>query len=246
MKIVFMFIRLKVTFLIVLGTFLTSCSRQVSVSLEQLQRVDSYVNSENHFISGMFFDESLLNSGLQPSLLQRELDILDMLADRIPPEVREIFDEKYTAWINCWTPLDLLPNYDDCMRQMLNCNGLEFRELIEFCRQQNDDIFLLLYQLAARAHCPFDRMLLQPAFDLLDDFPEFSKYWREVDMALQKEKPDMRHRICNESTIWFTRKILETKYGFTYTSELANMFDNRKALMTSTVRNPNRMAFFSK
>ena len=209
----------------------TSCSRKVIVSIEQIQRLDTYVNSENSFISGMFVDESLLNSGLQPALMQKELNILDALADRIDPEVRKNFDQKYTAWLNCWVPLDSLPIHEDSARILLKCNGMEFQELIEFCRMQNDDIFLLLYQLAARANCPYDRILLQPAHDLLDNFPEFSNYWREVDLALQKEKPDLKHRICNESTIWYTRKILETKYGFTYTSELTNLFDTRKMLL---------------
>jgi len=211
--------------------------------LEQAQRLDAYINSENHFISGMFFDESVMKSGLQPSLLQKELNVIDALADKIPADVRALFDKKYTAWLNCWTPLDLLPNHDDCLRQLLNCNGFEFRELIEFCRQQDDDIFLLLFQLAARASCPYDRMLLQPAFDLLEDFPEFKAYWSETDLSLQKEKPDMKYRICNELTIWNTRKILESKYGYTYTSELTNMFDTRKFLLTSALRNPKKNAF---
>ena len=179
----------------------------------------------------MFFDENMLNSGIQPALMQKELDILDVLADRIDPEVRRIFDQKYNAWLYCFVPLDSLPQQKDSVRQALKCNGMEFQELIEFCRQQNDDIFLLLYQLAARATCPYDRILLQPAFDLLDNFPEFYSYWREVDLSLQKEKPNLKHRTCNESTIWYTRKILETKYGFTYTSELTNLFDTRKLLL---------------
>jgi len=74
---------------------------------------------------------------------------------------------------------------------------------------------------------------LQPAFDLLDNFPEFSSYWREVDLSLQKEKPNLKDRTCNESTIWYTRKILETKYGYTYTGELTNLFDTRKMLLMS-------------
>jgi len=179
----------------------------------------------------MFFDESTLNIGIQPALMQKELDILDMLADRIDPEVRRVFDQKYIAWLYCWVPLNSMPVEKDSARMLLKCNGMEFQELIEFCRQQNDDIFLLFYQLAARAHCQYDRILLEPAFDLLDDFPEFNNYWHEVDLALQKEKPDLKHRTCNESTIWYTRKILETKYGLTYTNELTNLFDTRKLLL---------------
>ena len=223
--------QLIITFFFVFGVFFISCSRQIVVSTEQVERIHAYVNSENEYISEMFFDESLLNSGIQPALMQKELDILDALADRVDPEVRKIFDQKYIAWLYCWVPLDSLPLHKDSARIMLKCNGMEFQELIEFCRQQNDDIFLLLYQLAARASCPYDRILLQPALDLLDNFPEFNKYWREVDLSLQKEKPDLKDRICNESTIWFTRKILETKYGLTYTNELTNLFDARKMLV---------------
>ena len=221
---------LAITSFLILGMIIASCSRQVTVSLEQMQRLDTYIHSENEYISGMFFNESILNSGVQPSLMQKELDFLDALADRIDPEVRRIFDQKYTAWLNCWIPLDSLPIHGDDERQMLKCNGMEFQELIGFCRQQNDDVFLLLYQLAARATCPYDRLLLQPAYDLLENFPKFSKYWREVDLSLQKEKPDLADRTCNESTIWYTRKILETKYGFTYTSGLTGLFDARKTL----------------
>jgi len=211
--------------------FFTSCSRKVVISSEQMQRLDSYVRSENEYISGMFFDENILNSGVQPSLMQKEIDFLDALADRIDPEIRRIFDQKYIAWLYCWVPLDSLSFEEDDERQLLKCNGREFQELIGFCRQQNDDIFLLLYQLAARASCPYDRLLLQPAYDLLENFPEFNKYWREVDLSLQKEKPVLANRTCNESTIWYTRKMLETKYGFTYTSGLTNLFDTRKMLL---------------
>jgi hypothetical protein len=180
----------------------------------------------------MFFEEYVLNSGVQPALTQKEVEILDALADRIDPEVRKDFDQKYTAWLYCWAlaPLDSLPLLDENARIMLKCNGLEFQELIEFCCQQDDEIFLLLYQLAARAQCPYDRLLLHPAYDLLENFPEFSKYWRDVDLSLQREKPDLKNRTCNESTIWYTRKFLETRYGFTYTSELTNFFDTRKML----------------
>jgi hypothetical protein len=181
----------------------------------------------------MFYDGAAANCGVQPALTRKELDILDGLADKISPEVREQFDNKYTAWLYCWAaPLDSLPVSKDITRQLLKCNGLEFQELIEFCRQQkDDDVFLLLYQLAARATCPYDQLLLHPAHELLENFPEFNKYWREVDMALQKEKPDFaRNRTCNEKTIWYTRKILETKYGCTYTNGLTALFDTRKML----------------
>jgi len=221
---------LKITIFLVSGIVMASCSNRTVVSLDQIQRLNLYVHSENEYIAGMFFEEDVLNSGIQPALTQKEVDILDALADRIDPEVRKLFDLKYTAWLYCWAaPLDSLPFIDENARVMLKCNGTEFQELIEFCRQQDDEIFLLLYQLAARAQCPYDGLLLQPAYDLLENFPEFSKYWREVDLALQREKPE-KNRTCNESTIWYTRKFLESKYGFTYTNELTNFFDTRRFL----------------
>jgi len=197
---------------------------------EEIQRVDLYVRSDNVFVSEMFFDESLLSFGVQPALTQRELDFLDALTDRIDPAVRRAFDQKYMMWLLCWTPLASIHEQFADVRQLLKCNGREFQDLLEFCRQQDDDIFLLLYQLAARAACPYDQWLLYPANELLDDFPEFYKYWREVDLSLQNEKPNLKNRTCNESTIWYTRKILETKYGYTYTSGLKVMFDTQKML----------------
>jgi len=195
-----------------------------------MQRLNLYIHSDNEYIAGMFYEEDMLSSGIQPALTQKEVDILDALADRIDPEVRKGFDQRYTTWLYCWAPLDSLPFHDENARLSLKCNGREFQELIEFCRQQDDEIFLLLYQLAARAQCPYDRYLLEPAYELLGNFPEFSAYWREVDLSLQREKPDLRNRTCNESTIWYTRKFLETRYGYTYTYELTNLFDTRKML----------------
>ena len=110
--------------------FLESCSKKVVISLEQIQRLDSYVHSKNEYISGMFFNKEMLNIGVQPALMQKELDFLDALADRIDPEVRKVFDQKYTAWLNCWVPLDSLPLHEDDERQLLKCNGKEFQELI--------------------------------------------------------------------------------------------------------------------
>jgi len=216
------------------GIIISSCSRENVISLDQIQRLNSYVYSNNEYIAEMFFDESNSIGGVQPALTKKEMNILDALADRIDADVRQSFDQKYTAWLNCWTPLNSELVHQDSEQQLLKCNGKEFQELIEFCRQQSDEIFLLLYQLAARANCPFDNFLLHPVHHLLDTFPEFSKYWRDVDFSLQKEKPDeFKHRTCNESTIWQTRKILETKYGYTYTSGLTSLFDTRKMLLMS-------------
>ena len=181
------------TVLLVVGIFISSYSRNTSAQAEE-QRLDLYVHSDNIFVSEMFFDENVLNFGLQPALTHRELDILDALADRIPSHVRREFDRKYMSWLLCWAPLDSMPELDIHVRMSLKCNGHEFQDLLEFCRQQDDDVFLLLYQLAARASCPYDQMLLLPAHDLLDNFPEFSKYWREVDLSLQNEKPHLQNR----------------------------------------------------
>ena len=223
---------LVVIFFFISGTGVVSCTKR-NVVLDQMQRLNVYVNSDNTYISEMFFDENAIKCGVQPALTQKELDILDALVDRISPKVLGQFDQKYTAWLYCWAlaPLDSLPTRKDVTRQLLKCNGSEFMELIEFCRQQDDEIFLLLYQLAVRASCPYDQLLLHPVHDLLGDFPEFNKYWREVDLSLQKEKPELKNRTCNESTIWYTRKILETKYGYTYTSGLTTLFDTRKMLL---------------
>jgi len=222
---------LKITVFLVFGAIVTSCSSRVVISLDQIQRLNLYTHSENEYIASMFFGEDMLSSGVQPALTQKEVDILDALADRIDPDVRKGFDQKYTAWLYCWAaPQDSLPLLDENARVMLKCNGMEFQQLIEFCRQQDDEIFLLLYQLAARAQCPYDQYLLHPAYDLLDSFPEFSQYWRDVDLSLQREKPNLKNRTCNESTIWYTRKFLESKYGLTYNNELTNFFDSRKML----------------
>jgi len=183
--------------------------------LEQTHRLDSYVYSKNESVAEMFSKENMSGFGVQPVLTQKELDILDALVDRMDPEVFWEFDKKYSAWLYCWVPLDSLPVQVETQRQLLKCSGLEFQELIEFCKQQDEDVFLLFCQLAARAYCPYDQFLLHPVYDLLDYFPEFSDYWQEVDLSLQKEKPDLKNRTCNEATIWYIRKILETKNRYT-------------------------------
>ena len=197
------------------GFVISSCSRKNFVSLEQTHRLDSYVYSKNESVAEMFSKENMSGFGVQPVLTQKELDILDALVDRMDPEVFWEFDKKYSAWLYCWVPLDSLPVQVETQRQLLKCSGLEFQELIEFCKQQDEDVFLLFCQLAARAYCPYDQFLLHPVYDLLDYFPEFSDYWQEVDLSLQKEKPDLKNRTCNEATIWYIRKILETKNRYT-------------------------------
>jgi hypothetical protein len=210
------------TGLLAAGMTFVSCSRQHVAPVKRTQRLDLYVNSDNEHIAGMFSEKK--DCGVQPALTQKELGMLDALVDGIAPEVRAGFDRKYTAWLNCWTPLEPSPiDNDSATRELLKCNGVEFQELIEFCRQQNDEIFLLLYQLASRASCPYDRLLLHPVNNLLANFPEFNRCWQDVDMALQMEKPDLKDRACNEPTIWCTRKILETRYGHAYAGSLAAM-----------------------
>jgi hypothetical protein len=169
------------------------------------------------YIAEMFFDENKIKSNLQPALVQNELYVLDKLVDRIDKKVLRQFDQKFKAWLLCWAPMYSTTEEDYDIQELLKCNDQEFKELIDFCRQQDDDVFLLLYQLAARANCPFDQLLLRPVNDLLDSFPEFSRHWREIDLSLQSEKPDMNYRSCNESTIWHTRKIIETNYKHRYT-----------------------------
>ena len=225
MKIINMFKYMTVMSFLAFGTVVVSCSGRKAVLTKQAQRLDSYVNSDNEHIAKIFLNENLSDCGVQPAMTQTELYILDELVNRIDLETLDKFDQKYFAWLICWASCDSIQLMDTDVRQSLKCNGREFKELIEFCRQQDDDIFLLLYQLAARASCPYDRLLLHPAYELLADFPEFNAYWQEVDLSLQKEKPFVEKRICNEATIWQTRKILETRYGYKYTTGLIALFD---------------------
>ena len=209
----------------------SSCSSKMIVSEDQVQRVNSYVHSEHTNVSDMFSDEDMLSYGIQPFLTHKELAVLDILVDRIDPEVRNEFDKKYLSWLLCWLPIDSMPEEEFILRQTLKCDGREFVDSVNFCRLQDDDIFLLLYQLASRASCPYDQLLLQPAHFILDYFPEYNKYWQEVDLIMQKEKPHLNSRTCNESTIWQVRKILETKYGYTYKSGLTSFFNTQKMLV---------------
>ena len=222
----------RIFLLVFVGVVVVSCTRKNVSPVERLQRLDNYINSDNIHIAAMFSEENMTECGVQPALTQKEFAILDALVEKIPAHVRMAFDQKYTAWLNCWTPLDSIPEKSD-IRLSLKCSGTEFQDLVDFCRQQDGEVFLLLYQLAARAECPYDQLLLHPVYDLLESFPEFNNYWGEVSFALQREKPDLKDRACNESTIWCTRKILETKYGYTYAS---NFFDTRRMLLMTQNR----------
>lgn len=202
------------------GTIIISCSNnRAVVLLNQMQRLDSYVNSDNEHIAEMFNDDKSV-CAIQPALINRELYMLDELVEKIAPEVRDEFDKKFFTWLICWSPLDSIPDDITEVRQSLKCNGQEFKELTDFCKNQGDDVVLLFYQLAARASCPYDQLLLHPVYELLNNFPDFNAYWQEVSLSLQKEKPDLNNRTCNEQTIWYIRKILESKYGYTYLSQL--------------------------
>jgi len=209
--------------LFAMGIMFFYCNKNNFVLLNQSHRLDSYVNSDIEYIANMFFDENMFALGIQPALTNRELYMLDLLVDRIEPEVRNEFDQKYFAWLICWSPLDSFPEDISSIRESLKCNGQEFMELIDFCKGQSDDVFLLFYQLAARANCPYDQLLLHPTNDLLNNFPDFNAYWQEVDLSLQKEKPQLKNRTCNEPTIWYIRKILESKYENTFNPILARL-----------------------
>ena len=219
-----------ILFIIASVTLMNSCTNKAVISEDQIARLNMYINSENQYIAEMFSDD-VDGFGVQPALTQKELVILDLLVDRIPEDVRKGFDRKYTAWLNCWVPLDLMPDHMDITRQLLKCDGTEFKELIDYCKQQDDDVILLLCQVASRADCPYDQFLLHPVNDLLSNFPEFNNYWNEVGISLQNEKPDFKNRTCNESTIWYTRKILEARYGYTYSSGLVTLFNTQKMLL---------------
>ena len=199
-----------VGFLLILITITLSLSNTGFAVSPQFQRLDSYLNSDNEKISFIFFDESLPVYGLQPALTHNELQKLDALVDMVDPVIVSEFDRKFTSWLICWDPIDARASEElNELRRLLNCNGQEFKELIDFCEKQDDCIIYLFYQMAARANCPYDQLMLQPIYDLLDDFPEFSSHLHKVDFSLQQEKPNMKNRICNESTIWQIRKILE-------------------------------------
>jgi hypothetical protein len=199
---------------LVAGVVVTSCTRGVAMLPEQENRVIAYAHSPNERIAAIFYEENVLNSGIQPALTQKELNILDELVGRIDLDILSGFDQRFTAWLDCWIPHESIPVHTYNVRQLLKCNGKEFQQLVEFCRMQDDSILLLLYQLAARARCPYDQLLLHPAHDLLENFPEFNACWQDVNRSLQNEKPNLEDRTCNESTIWHIRKILEAKYGY--------------------------------
>lgn len=187
-----------------------------------------YTDSENTDIASLFISEDIADCCIQPALTRVEYEILDGLVNRIDFEKCEAFDKKCMAWLSTWAHKDICDSTDN-FHDLLNGNSAEFHDLIGFCEQQSEEIFLLFYQLANRAKCPYDKLLLYPLHGLASVFPEFGKLWNDVNIALQNEKPNMENRTCNEGTIWHTRKILETRYG--YATRLSALFDTRKVLL---------------
>ncbi|MDR2036694.1 MAG: hypothetical protein LBQ60_02085 [Bacteroidales bacterium] len=214
--------------LFILPAFFVACS-EIKQPQKEHSRLEAYFHSENEEVSALFCNEEI-NERIQPALTQTELKVLDILAETVGPEVTNEFDNKYLAWLNSWAGVDQYSLVNNPY-YALKCNEAAYHDLIEFCRRQNENVLLLFYQLAARADCPYDQFLLRPTHDLFENFPEFGQYWEGVNMALQNEKPDLENRKCNETTIWYTRKILETKYGYTYASRLSSIFDTRKLLL---------------
>ena len=220
----------KLFFLAFLGILVAACSNKVDIPVEQQHRLFNYFESTNRHVSNIFTEEVICED-LQPALTRAELSILDMLvSSQIGQNTCRECDQKYGAWLALWAHLD--PNlFYDNLFEALKCDGPEYHALIDFCRQQNDEIFLLFYQLAARATCPYDQFLVYPTHDLFRFFPEFNEYWIGVNISLKNEKPNLEDRTCNESTIWCTRKILETKYGHTYASRFIFFYEARKLLL---------------
>ncbi|MDR3093902.1 MAG: hypothetical protein LBU62_04580 [Bacteroidales bacterium] len=198
------------------------------VSEEQLCRAQTYFQSENEDFEVIFTSGTEVN--VQPKLTGTELSILDALASKIDKNVCQEFDNKCLNWMSCWAHIsadELMANPQYALR----CNEAEYRDLIDFCSQQDENILLLFYQLVAHANCPYDQLLLRPIMDLIDVFPEYGRLWDDINRELKAEKPDISMRTCNETTIWFVRKMLETKYHYNYTNRLASLFDSRRLLL---------------
>jgi hypothetical protein len=205
---------------------LGACSNKLVIPAD---RLTTYLDSGNECFEAIFSNEHVIE-GVQPVLTKTEINILDALAARIGKDICREFDYKCLCWMSCWAHLDpatLMSNPQYALR----CNEAEYRDLIDFCKQQDEQILLLFYQLAARASCPYDQFLLRPIIDLSESFPEYEQFRKNINRALINEKPDLDDRKCNETTIWYTRKILETKYGYTYASRLSSLFDSRKLLL---------------
>ncbi len=215
----------KEIFFFIAGLALTSCSMNKAPEINEQDRLGSYLYSKDTLVSCLFADFHVAE--VQPALTASELNLLDNLVDQIDPNVKHEFDNYYKAWMNTW----IHPNEhqkDTELYFKLNCYRPEDQNLINFCLKQNDYIILLFFQLAARAECPYDEYLLFPTHDLYKQFSEFNACWEEVNALLESQKPN---RMCNEPVIWCTRKILEVKYDYSYTSKLATLFSTHKLLL---------------
>ncbi|MDR1864860.1 MAG: hypothetical protein LBR08_04740 [Bacteroidales bacterium] len=214
---------------IFLCSVLGACSNGIHISEGWQNRLKTYLHADNTWVD-VIFSENDMAKGVQPALTQVEFNILDVLATRIDDEVCLEFDRKCAAWMSCWAHIDPEELLDN-PHQALKCNEAEYQELLSFCKQQDENVILLFYQLIARANCPYDQFLLRPILDLSERFPEYRQYWEGINQALMREKPELENRKCNEATIWYTRKMLEDKYGYTYASRLSSLFDTRKLLL---------------
>ncbi|MDR1672233.1 MAG: hypothetical protein LBS09_02030 [Bacteroidales bacterium] len=213
-------------------TIVVLCALTVACSVKHPERQNStifYSASDIEHLNVVFVQrEANETDRVQPVLTQIEYDILDVLAERIDPATRLEFDDKCLQWMSCWMYTDtetLLEN----PQYALKCNEKEYKELIRFCAQQDEHIMLLFCRLAAHSKCPYDRFLMRPVLDLSEHFPEYRRFWNEINAALIKEKPTSS--TCNETTIWYMRKILESKYGYTYASRLMAVFDAERLLL---------------
>jgi hypothetical protein len=210
-------------------TALYACSPNGVISIEQQKRAQIYFQSGNEDFETIFTGEEEV-ARIQPKLTGTELYILDALVSKIDNKICQEFDNKCLNWMSCWANVsvdELMGNPEFALR----CNEAEYLDLINFCSQQDEDILLLFYQLVARANCPYDQLLLRPIMDLTAVFPQYGRYWDDINKDLMAEKPEVSMRTCNETTIWYIRKILETKCRYTYTDRLTSLFDTRRLLL---------------
>jgi hypothetical protein len=207
-----------------------ACSTGSVIPENQSDRLNDYLDSGHSSFSRMFSHEEVIET-VQPVFTGTERFILDALVSRIDPDVCRAFDEKFQKWLKCWIDVDagvLMAN----PQFVLKCNESEYLDMIRFCKQQEDDnVILMFLQLAVRAHCPYDQCLIRPVLDLTDRFPQYARYWESVNQGLLDEKPNLVDRKCNETTVWYARKVLETEYGYNYLSRLASLLGSRKLLL---------------
>ncbi|MDR1667512.1 MAG: hypothetical protein LBS03_07475 [Bacteroidales bacterium] len=207
----------------------TACSTGHVIPENQAERLNTYLDSEHPYFSRMFSHDDVVET-VQPVFTRTELFILDALVSRIDPEVCRTFDDKCRKWIKCWMDADTEMLVEN-PQFVLKCNESEYLDMIRYCEQQDESVVLLFFQLAVRAHCPYDQCLMRPVLDLMNRFPPYARYWETVNYGLFSEKPNLADRKCNETTIWYTRKVLESEYGYTYLNRLASLIDARRLMM---------------